>query len=159
MFIICLAILVPKPNLPFDISFERREEGNTIFGKTQICRSRKIHQQHKYISRSGANRQITITMMSWAAPQLLLLLLAGLCQGGPLPSTWHLPSSWPPLPSLQLLPANLSDCRSSDFCHQGDCVLLPDLRVSCHCWPGQVDSQQGLCTLQAKSQQTAFLLR
>ena len=99
-------------------------------------------------------------MMSWAAPQLLLLLIVGPCQGGPLPSLASLQrSSWPPLPSLQPLPANLSDCRSSDFCHQGDCVLLADLGVSCHCWPGQVDSQQGLCTLQAKSQQTAFLLR
>ena len=105
-------------------------------------------------------------MMSLAAPPLLLLLLAAPCQGGPLPSSWSpvllntVYSPWPSLPSLQPLPANLSDCRSSGFCHQGDCVLLPDLgRVSCLCWPGQVDSQQGLCTLQAKSQQTAFLLR
>ena len=96
-------------------------------------------------------------MMVWAATPLLLLLLAGLCQGGPLHSLQR--SSWPPLPSLQPLPANISSCRSSGFCHQGDCVLLADLRVSCLCWPGQVDSQQGLCTLQAKSQQTAFLLR
>ena len=89
--------------------------------------------------------------MLGVVPQLLLLLLAALGHSA------HLPSPWPSLPSNESLPANLSDCRSSGFCHQGDCVVLPDLgRVSCHCWPGQVDAQYGLCTLQDKSRYTAF---